>query len=241
DRAAVRVGQVERKSELDGSFELPLTYMPGDDDNSVLFVSHDHYCANAIRLDDHANGETIQLEPKRRVTFAAFQGSLSGEPFANSQRAIANAVRNRLAHVTEFELTDEENREQIIHRMFSMQQGRALYDRATLVNVGQFRAATHGVFGWISKPTSQKTVTMWCALVDFRTGETEESSRIAFAEGTALDLATEYLVDQVVFGLCTVKILAPRDRTRCQRRTAQVKGFIQFRPESWKLLVSVKP
>lgn len=225
-------------SEIDGTFVLEFPDQLDLGGERLLTVTHDHYVSAACVLADYRDGTPITLEPKRRITFAAFRGSLAGEEFAASRRAIADAIHNRLSKVREFEVKDEEIRDDIIRRLFSIQQGRSVYDLKTLTEVGRERAASHGVFGSVSR--TDDGVALSCALANFGTGITERFASIIVPSTTQLGVATEYLVDQLISQLCEIQILSPLDGARCARE-ARVQGSIRFCPDSWELKLSVKP
>jgi len=236
--ALISAGGYTAHSEIDGTFVLELPEQLDHGGERLLIVTHCHYVSDTRMLADYKDGSPITLEPRRRVTFAAFRGSLAGEEFAASRRAIADAIQNRLSKVSEFEVKDEEIRDDIIRRLFAMQQGRSVYDKKTLVEVGKERFASHGVFGSVSR--SGDGVALTCALANFRTGNTEKFASIVVASTSQLGDATEYLVDQLIAQLCEVTILSPRDGAR-RGREAQVQGSIKFFPDSWELKLSVKP
>jgi len=231
--AVVQAGSNDATTNSAGDFVLRLPFVPDEKDDTIVVFRHDDYMPAFRRLADlPTDGETlVEMEPKWRITVTDFNGTLPGETFQSHRAILGRSIKERLALVSEVVITADEHREAIIKKLYDYQQRRALYAKETLAEVGNMSGATIGLFGFVER-LAPDAIKISCDLTDLETAEVKKSAGIVIKDLDRLDLHAERLADHLLFRLCEVHLLYPRDKALCGT-VINAKGYPRFRPRGW--------
>lgn len=242
--AKIQVGHNDAiSSDVNGKFQVPLLSLPNS--NTLVRISHDNYVTRFLRFDDPiiSSHSLIELAHKMRIIVleAGERGAVNLSD--NQQRELTNNLENYLRATDDLELlVDTSSRNDIIKQLYLFSKGRALYDPATLQQVGNFRGATHGLFWTVIQQKGSLLVE--CKLVDFKTARIRATADVKIKDENSLENslsnASAYLVDLLLVQLADIKILSPKTGIETGYQLS-VEGYALYRPIQWTLYVTLLP
>jgi hypothetical protein len=238
--ATVRYGQLQVTSGWSGSFTLcgPRT----SPDDTFVRITHPDFVTRFMRSDDpvfaSSSGPSIELAPKKRIIVFDFEGTEDGKPFQTHRDAIRNTLGNQLTYCNEFKRLAEQDRGKVLKELHRYQQNAALYNKETLVKVGNFYGATHGVYGTVTLRGG--AVLLECTLLNLSTLHEENYATVEVPSLAFVRQGCEILADQLVSQMTAITILAPANGISCGTVIA-VRGYAVYCPRRWTPWVSLQP
>jgi hypothetical protein len=233
--AKIRVGQHEATSDTNGEFLISLSSTPSDD--TLISVSDDKYISRFFRYDDPIikRNEPIELMEKMRII--VLNGS-NNDAF-NLASNFINKLEFYLKDSDQIErLTDNNFRNEITKQLNSYQQGRGLYDKETLQQVGDFHGATHGLFWTVEQKGSKYIIE--CKLLDFKTAVIKASAFVTENDLNDIDTIASSLINSLLFDLADIKILSPKTETKTGHQLT-VEGYALYRPKNAPIYIALLP
>jgi hypothetical protein len=194
---------------------------------------HPEYVSRFLRFEELSAKSEVKMAPKMRLIVIEF-GDRSDDFLKN----LRTAMEARFAHCHEVELLAEQKRDQVVTELYKCQEGRALYDPGTLKKVGNFRGATHGIFGSVAAHGDELKIE--CSLIDLETARTKVAAKVLAETKSDVDAIGQTLTDRLLAELAEVKILWPVDEAEVGRNIP-VAGYGLFLPRSWTPWLSVLP
>jgi hypothetical protein len=191
-----------------------------------------------------AEGSSHETEPERQdgLKIVVIEASASSSrEYPPGLRANIEAELEQSFRTTGIRLlADHTLREDLIRELQRYQQGRALYDPATLKQVepGHFHGATHGVFWSVTGAGSSPVIE--CRLVRLLTSEIVTTASATSNIEDTPDSSVQQIATALLADIAEVKIEVPAPNDDCGR-TITVRGRVSYFPKNWTLWVTMLP